>query len=209
MSSSTLIGALAADLHRLGTPLVLRRDKRVAVVAAFAAEFEAGAMYCMRHVEPFWNAVEQALESRLHVRLPDDFADPDLARVPRQLNTAVLSTDGLGVAAPAEFRRGLLQMVVAQSVRPGDLRNSARRVPLYTSAGGSRSWKKAASTASLRGPISRLRNRVSLGVRERVGQRPPGGNGAQTDLIGVEAIAAHEGLCYWIAQDFTEPWLAS
>jgi hypothetical protein len=92
MSSSTLIGALAADLHRLGTPLVLRRDKWVAVVAAFAAEFEAGAMYCMRHVEPFWNAVEQALESRLHVRLPDDFADPDLARVPRQLNTAVLWT---------------------------------------------------------------------------------------------------------------------
>lgn len=37
---------------------------------------------------------------------------------------------------------------------------------------------------------------------------PPGGNGNQTDLIGVEAIAAHESFCYWIAQNFIEPWLA-
>jgi deoxyribodipyrimidine photo-lyase len=57
--------ALAADLHRLGAPLVLRRGKCATVVAAFAAEVGAGAVYCTRHVEPFWNTAEQVLDSRL------------------------------------------------------------------------------------------------------------------------------------------------
>jgi deoxyribodipyrimidine photo-lyase len=37
--------AFAADLHRLGALLVLRRGKCATVVAAFAAEVGAGAVY--------------------------------------------------------------------------------------------------------------------------------------------------------------------
>jgi deoxyribodipyrimidine photo-lyase len=53
--------ALGADLQRLGSPLVLRRGRAPEVIAGIAREIGAGAIYCTRHVEPFWRAADREI----------------------------------------------------------------------------------------------------------------------------------------------------
>jgi deoxyribodipyrimidine photo-lyase len=57
--------ALGGDLQRLGSPLVLRRGRAVEIIAEIAREIGAGAVYCTRHVEPFWRAADRELAETL------------------------------------------------------------------------------------------------------------------------------------------------
>lgn len=59
------LAALAADLDRLGAPLLLRRGHAPEVIDRLAAEVGAAGVFCTRHVEPFWQAAEQDLAVRL------------------------------------------------------------------------------------------------------------------------------------------------
>ncbi len=59
------LNSLASDLRRLGSPLVLRRGPAAEAVAAVAREIGAGAVYCTRHVEPFWCAADGELTGEL------------------------------------------------------------------------------------------------------------------------------------------------
>ena len=59
------LASLASDLHRLGSPLVLRRGRAVEAVAAVAREVSAAAVYCTGHVEPFWRAADDELAREL------------------------------------------------------------------------------------------------------------------------------------------------
>lgn len=57
--------ALAADLDRLGAPLLLRQGEAASAVAALAREVGAAEVLVTRHVEPYW----QAADARLQVLL--------------------------------------------------------------------------------------------------------------------------------------------
>src|SRR5512134_1694180 len=59
------LAALAADLRRLGSPLVLRRGRAPEVVGEIARELGARAVYCTRHAEPFWRAADRELTDTL------------------------------------------------------------------------------------------------------------------------------------------------
>jgi len=57
--------SLAAELARLGSPLILRRGEAAQTVGQVVRECGAGAVYATRHAEPFWCAAEDRLRLRL------------------------------------------------------------------------------------------------------------------------------------------------
>ncbi|MFA9199855.1 MAG: deoxyribodipyrimidine photo-lyase [Cypionkella sp.] len=65
------LASLAADLAARGSRLILRRGDAVAEIAALAAETGAASVHALRHYEPWWRQAEEALASRLDLRLHD------------------------------------------------------------------------------------------------------------------------------------------
>ena len=57
--------ALAADLAKLGSRLVLRRGKADEILAELARETGAQAIHALSHVEPWWRNAERALKAAL------------------------------------------------------------------------------------------------------------------------------------------------
>ena len=57
--------ALAGDLTRLGSPLVLRRGEAARTVAAVARSVSATAVFATRHVEPHWRIADGELRALL------------------------------------------------------------------------------------------------------------------------------------------------
>ncbi|MGF1641638.1 MAG: cryptochrome/photolyase family protein [Rhodospirillales bacterium] len=62
------LAALAADLGRLGAPLVLRRGRAADQIEALAAEVGAAAVHWNGQPEPHWRATDTELERRLAAR---------------------------------------------------------------------------------------------------------------------------------------------
>ncbi len=61
--------SLAADLARLGAPLVLRRGRSAEVLAQLAEEVGAGRVHALHHYEPWWRQAEAELSGRLDLVL--------------------------------------------------------------------------------------------------------------------------------------------
>jgi deoxyribodipyrimidine photo-lyase len=59
------LSVLAAELARLGAPLVLRRGAAAQTVSAVARETAASAVYCTACVEPHWQAADRWLAAEL------------------------------------------------------------------------------------------------------------------------------------------------
>lgn len=59
------LGALARDLERAGSRLILRRGRAATVLAQLADQTGATAIHALRHAEPWWRAAEAALGDRL------------------------------------------------------------------------------------------------------------------------------------------------
>lgn len=63
--------ALAKDLGRHNSQLVLRKGRAVDVLCDLAEETGAGAVHAIRHYEPWWREAEQELAARLDLCLHD------------------------------------------------------------------------------------------------------------------------------------------
>ena len=57
--------ALATDLHKHNSRLILRRGRAAEVLAALAEEVGASAVHALRHYEPWWRNAERQLEEAL------------------------------------------------------------------------------------------------------------------------------------------------
>lgn len=72
------LSALATSLARHRIPLILRRGEAVTTVTAVAKEAGATRVHALRHIEPWWQAAEDALASKLDLVLHpgQQLADP-------------------------------------------------------------------------------------------------------------------------------------
>ncbi len=59
------LAALDADLHKLGSRLILRRGVAAEVLSELASETGAAAIHALRHYEPWWRNAERDLKERL------------------------------------------------------------------------------------------------------------------------------------------------